>query len=434
MSITGWGGVTLTVELGLAANSEDPGTPGFGTGTWGVSLWDEDVWADGPVFTDITDHVLGVDMSAGFSYEMDKYQTGRLSLTLDNADGIFSTDNPSSPYWLFGATTIAPLRQVRVTASYQGVSWPEFAGRIDSWDESLDMSGGTVSVTALDFLGDLAAWTGFATTPVGAGETFGARCTRILDAAGWTGPRAIDVGKSTQQATDLAGSAISQLEAAAAAEGGAVWVDGSGMIRCEGRNSLLEKSRSRVTQISFTNHDMADTDILYEANSVGTAYDATTVVNVASYQANGGTLQTSTSQTSRDLYGDRIESKTGLDNSDDSDVKILATRAIALYQFPERRVESLTFQPMRQPSQAQIDSAWQAIAGQGTSLRSLVEFSHRTAQGFDVDRWLYVRGRKVRITPTDWQISLEFTSATVWQTLFDSRWDVATWSASAWTW
>jgi hypothetical protein len=89
---------------------------------------------------------------------------------------------------------------------------------------------------------------------------------------------------------------------------------------------------------------------------------------------------------------------------------------------------------MRQPSQAQIDSAWQAIAGQGTSLRSLVDFSHRTPQGFDVDRWLYVRGRKVRITPTDWTMSLEFTSATVWQTLFDSRWDVATWSASAWTW
>jgi hypothetical protein len=434
MSVTGWGGVTLTVELGLAANSEDPGTPGFGTGTWGVSLWDEDVWAAGPVFSDITEYVLGVDISSGFSYEMDKYQTGRLSLTLDNADGQFSTDNPSSPYWLFGQTTIAPLRQIRVTASYAGVTWPEFAGRIDSWDESLDMAGGTVSVTALDFFGDLAAWTGFATTPVGAGETFGARCTRILDAAGWTGPRAVDVGKSTQQATDLAGSAVSQLEAAAAAEGGAVWVDGAGLLRCEGRNSLLEKSGSNTAQLRFSNHREGSTEFLYEPDSVGTAYDATTVVNVASYQATGGTLQTSTSQTSRDLYGDRIESKSGLDNSADDDVKILATRAIALGQFPERRVESLTFQPMRQPSQAQIDSAWQAIAGQGTSLRSLVDFSHRTPQGFDVDRWLYVRGRKVRITPTDWTMSLEFTSATVWQTLFDSRWDVATWSASAWTW
>lgn len=447
MSITGWGGVTLTVELGLSANSEDPGTPVTGTGRWGVDLWvDGGVsypsgsepllaeWGAGPIWSDITDHVLGVDISSGFSYEMDKYQTGRLSLTLDNADGIFSTDNPASPYWLFGATTIAPLRQIRVTCSYGTNTWPEFSGRIDSWDESLDMSGGTVSVTALDFLGDLAAWTGLAITPVGAGESFGARCARILNAAGWTGARAIDVGKSTQQATDLAGSAVSQLEAAAAAEGGAVWVDAAGTVRCESRNSLLEKTRSRITQLSFTNHDLTDTDILYEANSVGTAYDATTVVNIASYQANGGAVQTSTSQISRDLYGDRVDSASSLDNDSDADVKTLATRAIAINQYPERRVESLSFQPMRQPSQAQIDNVWETIAGQGTSLRSLAYFSHRTPQGFDIDRWLYVRGRKVRITPTDWTISLDFTSATVWHTLFDSQWDTATWSASSWTW
>ena len=434
MSVTGWGGVTLTVELGLSANPSSGGVIPFGTGTWGVGTWDNDVWGDGPIWSDITASVLGIDISSGFSYEMDKYQAGRLALTLDNASGVFSTDNPSSPYWLFGQTTIAPLREIRVTASYGGVWWPEFAGRIDSWDESLDMAGGTVSVTALDFLSDLAAWVGLPTTPVGAGETFGERCTRILDAAGWTGPRAIDTGKSTLQATDLAGSAVSQLEAAAAAEGGAVWVDATGMVRCEGRNSLLEKTGSITPQLYFTNHDMTSADILYEPDSVSTAYDATTVVNVANYQRTGGTVQTSTSQTSRDLYGDRVESTSSLENAVDADVKILATRAIALGQFPERRVESLKFEPMRQPSQAQIAHVWQAIANQGTSLRSLVYFSHLTPQGFNVDRYLFVRGRKVRISPTDWTISLDFTSATVWQSLFDSQWDLATWGQSAWTW
>lgn len=434
MSVTGWGGVTLTVELGLGANPASGGAVPSGTGTWGVGVWGTDEWGDGPIFTDITEYVLGVDISSSFSYEMDKYQTGRLSLALDNKDGRFSTDNPSSPYWLFGQTTIAPLREIRVTASYLGVSWPEFAGRIDSWDESLEMTGGTVSVTALDYFGDLAAWTGLATTPVGAGETFGARCTRILDAAGWTGPRAIDVGESTQQATDLAGSAVAQLEAAAAAEGGAIWVDGEGTLRCEGRNSLLEKTRSRDPQMIFSNVDTAAINVLYESDSIGTAYDATTVVNIASYQRTGGTVQTSTSQTSRDLYGDRVDSVSGLDTDTDADVKVLAIKAIALGQFPERRVESLTFHPMRQPTEEQVNNAWIKISNQATTLRSLVYLSHLTPQGFNVDRYLFVRGRRVRITPIDWTMSLDFTSATVYQTLQNSLWDTATWGSSGWTW
>lgn len=434
MSVTGWNGVTLTVELALSANPSDPNAPDFGVGLWNVSFWGEDTWAAGEIFTDISEFVLGLDISSGFSYELDRYQTGRLSMSLDNVDGRFSVDDPTSPYRLLGDTTIAPLREIRVTASYEGVSWPEFYGRIDSWDESLEMSGGTVQVTALDLNADLAAWTGFATTPVGADETFGARCNRILNAAGWGYARSVDVGKSTQQATDLAGSASSQLEAAAAAEGGAIWVDGAGTLRCEGRNSLLEKARSRDPQMTFSNVDTSANNVLYESGSVGTAYDATTVVNVASYERTAGTVQTSTSQTSRDLYGDRIETKTGLYNSLDADVKVLATRAIALYALPERRIESLTFSPMRQPTAAQVDNAWMEIAGEGTTLRSLVIFAHTAPQGFNVDRLLFIRGRKVRITPTDWTISLDFTSATVWQSLQLSIWDSGRWNSAAWSW
>ena len=255
-----------------------------------------------------------------------------------------------------------------------------------------------------------------------------------MKAAGWTGAKAVDFGESGQQATDLAGSGVAQLEAAAAAEGGAVWVDGAGMVRCEGRNSLLQKARSRDPQMMFSNVNTAPNNVLYESGSIATAYDATTVVNVASYERTGGTVQTSTSQTSRDLYGDRVEAVSGLDTSTDADVKVLATRAIALYQLPERRVESLTFQPMRQPTEEQVDNAWMEISGQASTLRSLVYFSHLTPQGFTINRYLFIRGRQVRITPTDWTISLDFTSATVWQTLHDSQWDRAIWGTSAWSW
>jgi hypothetical protein len=87
---------------------------------------------------------------------------------------------------------------------------------------------------------------------------------------------------------------------------------------------------------------------------------------------------------------------------------------------------------MRQPTEAQIDNAWESISSAATSLRSLVYFSHLTPQGFNVNRYLFIRGRKVRITPTDWTVSLDFTSATVWHALSDSQWNRAQWGVSRW--
>ena len=435
MSVTGWGGVTLTVELDLSQSIGPAGgvTP-YDTALWGLGVWGTDLWGAGPVWTDITASVLGLETSHGFSYELDAYQVGRLNLTLDNTSGDFSPDNPSSPYRLFGETTIAPLRKIRVTGSYAGIEFPLFFGRLDSWDEQFHgQEGGSVAVSALDIFADLAAWIGQPTALVGAGETYGNRVARILDAAGWKGARSIDTGRTTVQATTLAGSATSLLATASAAEGGVVWADASGMIVAEGRNSLIEKTRSNTTQITFANRD-DDTALLYEADGINPSYDATLVKNYANYTREGGTAQVYSAQTSRDLFGDRVDSVTGLANDTDDDVAILARRAIGLNNYPERRVESLRFQPMRQPTQARTDLAWSLIAGQALALRSLVRLEHLTPQGFELNRWLFIRGCTHRITPTDWSVDLTFTSATVWHSLADSRWGAATWGQSAWSW
>ena len=444
MGQTGWGGVTLTVELDLSQSTDvspdnsTTGGPGLfllEPGVWNVTEWDLSEWMAGPVFTDITEWVLGLDVNSGFSYEMSTYQTGRLALTLDNSDGRFSPDNPSSPYRLLGFTTIGMLRPIRVTATYNNVTWPLFAGRLESWTEEYQgAAGAVVQVTALDYFSDLADVELFPTSAVGAGDTFGARVNRILDAADWTGARSVDVGSATMQATDLGGSLLDQLRSAAEAEGGSVYASPNGTIHAEGRNALLEKDRSNKVQVTFSNVDGNDTAVAYETSSLTYEYDGSQVVNSSVFAVEGGVEQRHVNQESINLYGLRATSTTGLIAVNDSDALVLAKREVALFQSPERRVESLRFFPMLQPSPARIDEAWRALSTQRLQLRSLAKFEHDTNAGFTIDRYLYVRSLAHRITPSSWTVEVGFSSATVWQSLFASRWDVGVWGSSAWSW
>lgn len=436
MGITGWGGVTLTVELDLSQAVEDIGVGSLaGSSLWDVDQWDSGTWQAGATFTDISDWVLGLDTSAGFSYEMDSYQTGRLSLTLDNTDGRFSPDNPSSPYRIGDSTTIGMLRPIRVTASWQGFSWPLFYGRLEDWTERYQgTANATVEVTAVDVFADLAAVELFGGSPAGGGELFGARINRILDAGDWKGARSVDVGNVAMQATTLEGSLLSLLSDVADAEGGIVYGSPNGTVHAEGRNALIEKERSNTVQVRFSNDADDELSVAYESGSLRYEYDGSQTVNSASFAVEGGSEQRYVDQDSVNLYGLRSRSASGLLAVDDVDALVLAQRLVVLYRSPERRVESLTFTPMLQPSDARRDLAWSVLASQRLQLRSLVRFEHETNAGFTIGRYLFVRSIGHRVSSSSWTVEIGFSSATVWQRLFDSRWGVGVWGSSGWSW
>jgi hypothetical protein len=79
---------TTTVEVAFAS------APLGGSYTW----------------TDITDYVKSVSTSRGRDYELDQMQAGKASIVLNNADGRFTPDSASSPYY----PNVLPRRRIRI--------------------------------------------------------------------------------------------------------------------------------------------------------------------------------------------------------------------------------------------------------------------------------------------------------------------------------
>lgn len=121
---------TLTVEVAFA---DDPG--------------------DGTTWTDITSRVRAGSIRVGRTDEREAYQTGSLSLTLDNRDRALDPFNASSPY----AGNLTPRKDIRVQATYNSITYDLFYGQVARWPVTPDISGDTVTeIEAYDALGQLA--------------------------------------------------------------------------------------------------------------------------------------------------------------------------------------------------------------------------------------------------------------------------------------
>jgi hypothetical protein len=88
--------------------------------------------ADGD-WCDITAYVAQGKTTGGRQHEIDRFQTGSLSVTLRADSRLFDTNNPSSPF----APYLLVMRQIRVSAVWDGVRYPRFRGYITDWGETV---------------------------------------------------------------------------------------------------------------------------------------------------------------------------------------------------------------------------------------------------------------------------------------------------------
>lgn len=447
MTVTGWGNWTeLTVEIDLSQSTSigdytpDPDAPLW---LWDSGIWDDtaSVWQAGVTWTDVTADVRSFNSSASFERQNDAFNASTAQIVLDNRSGDYSPDNTASPYRVGGVTTIGMWRAVRVSGTYAAdgdygnrSTFPIFAGYVRAWNEEFPEYGkdAVVSVDLVDAFGKIAAFDGFAQTPIGAGELSGARIARILNNAGvLDANRYLDAGTVTMQATTLEGNALSEMKLVADSEGGAVWCGPDGGIYFDNQRALIEKDRSRNWLLYFS--DTGDTGSLaYE--SIETSYDGDLVTNIAAYQRVGGAVQVSTSPSSRSVYGDRQESRTDLVCETDAQASLLANKRIALRQQAERRIESLTFKPNGQNTDAQKVIAWNALLG-FLQMRALCLVILTPPAGDQLQRLVFVSGISHTITADDWTIGLSFTSATEYIGYFGSLWDAGFWDGQdLWAW
>lgn len=418
MTVTIFDGIDLTVSAAFSSAVDT-------YSEWDEGAWDSAVWGPDETFVDITDYLRSFNTTRRFGREVAAWEAGTGTLTLDNRDGRFSADNLSGPYVSAGVSGIRPWRAVKIRATYNSITYSVARMYATDWIESYpqlaaaDSGDAIVTVPMVDEFARLANFDGLELTPAGAGDLFGERIHRVLDAAGFAGERAIEVGVTTMQATDLSQNTVTELKLTADSEGGAVYIDHRGAVVGEEMLALVQNARSITSQATFG--DGGGDEVPYSDISIDGAGDL--IVNIASYARVGSTAQTAADPTSRALYGDRRDTRTDLVCETDDQAEDLATWKVMRFKDPERRVSSIQIKPRRNPS-VMFPLAL------GLQVRDLVTVVRRPPGGHTITQFCHIAGIRHVLTPDNWVTTFDLFSATPYRAFASSLWDTGLWGSS----
>jgi hypothetical protein len=283
------------------------------------------VLADSAIVTaDVSNQVNAISIKRGRSPESDQFQTGTLSLRIVDTNGDFNPMNPSGPYYQL----LNPMRKIQITATYEGVTYPLFAGFITGYNTTTPQYTGDVSfttITAVDAF-RLAQNAQISTvTGATAGQLSGTRINKILDQIIWpAAQRQIDVGQTTMQADPgTARTALGAMQTVEISEYGSLYADAYGNFVFKDR--LSATTSVDQTAVSFTDDG---TGIAYN-NAVWIFNDAL-VYNKADITRSGGVTQNATNAASIDKYFLHSYNQQGL---------LMETDAVAL-QYAQAYVAS----------------------------------------------------------------------------------------------
>ena len=281
---------------------------------------------DGDVsFEQVPQGVFGVSVTRGRNRDLDRTNSGQLSVQFRNQDRFFDPLNDASPF----QTRIQPRLPVKVETN----GTPVFRGFIDDWSFTYEPGGVSLaSLTASD------AFSIFARNINGGGtaveELTGARLNRILDqpTVGWpAGERDIEDGNSTLAVGVLEDNALNYLtNIIEESEQGLVFMSKSGQVAFRERLAVAP-----TDIVSFT--DEGD-GIPYE--SLRIVFGAELMVNQAVVEFPGGVVVRE-DLTSQVTFG-ITERTLSTQLSSTAQAEALADYVISRYSLPEYRVESVT--------------------------------------------------------------------------------------------
>jgi hypothetical protein len=211
--------MSVTVELGLskAFTLDDPVAGVIGSTEFTIG---------GISFTDITSRVTALSLSRGKNRDLDRFNAGSLSVSLNNEDRAFDPLFAGSPF--FG--DIVPRRDVRVLAEGSAV---QYVGKILDWNFEFEPNGRqSASLEAADGFTVLAQQELTAGTAVA--QLTGARVEAVLSQPSVDWPvtdRVIDAGNSELGADVFDGNVLSYLQKVEQSEGGLLFLDKLGRVK-----------------------------------------------------------------------------------------------------------------------------------------------------------------------------------------------------------
>lgn len=147
---------TLVVEIAMAVY--DPETTNFFVLNFDT-LGGSAVLGSGIEFVDVSPYVRSVSTRRGRQRSTEQFATGTATVVLDNRDARFDPLNLTGPYSAGGVSGVVPMRPVRISAIYNGVTYRLFTGFIDTWTFNYEpgLTDGTATIACSDGLKLLAS-------------------------------------------------------------------------------------------------------------------------------------------------------------------------------------------------------------------------------------------------------------------------------------
>jgi hypothetical protein len=406
----------IDVHVALAYYPE-----GTTIGRWDHAKWDTlGVWAGSPQLQDISCQVISTTISRGRDAPLERFRPSSCTVVIDDPDGLYSpwrTVGDPAPY-----STVGPGIGLIVWASSGSLSWPRFAGIVDTINDDFPEHGLRHEVTfhAFDYMSVLAAFDGLEQTPVGAGETAGARLARVATNAAYTYPTQFDAGTVALQDTTLAKNALDEMGMVTDTELGGLFCTRDGTLRFYDRNGLVTEPAFTDVQAVFGDDCSTGVELPYTDVTLATNLDK--IKNQVSISNVGGTAVTVQDLTSVGLYGKRTWQRMDLIHQNPTESTTIANAHLARYAYAANEIDGLAVEltvtsPAQQRLLLTLDLLW------------LIEVRRR-AHGFQVVAELQIQAVGETITATSWTLTLNTFSAG--DVFAAGRWDVAVWDTGKW--
>ena len=316
-----------------------------------------------PVWTDITQYARSIDFQRGRQFELDQFEAGTCAVVLSTNDGRFSPENTSGPY----AQYLTPLRRIRLTAEYDGVVYPLWAGFVETWEPSVAANGKDLITTMLcaDAFKALRYVDASGSYPA---QLAGERIRSLLD--GVTAYDVVTSADGTEYSTPVVVSNQDPLgfaQTAAAVEQGFLYCDEQGRIRFDDRNyRTINETTARIVFGDGTG-ERPYTDAVYSYN------DERLYTEVKVKPGDAGTEQVAENATAIASFGRRTLALTlpvqvgeNDDTPDEEWCARLANFLLGRYDSPGIRLDELEAFP------ASDRSMWPAVLSAPLGGRLLV--------------------------------------------------------------
>ena len=357
---------------------------------------------------DITEYVMSVSINRGRSRELERFNAGTVSVTLNNRNRYFDPKYTSSPY----ANYLTPKRAIAVISNSIYV----FNGYVEDWNYSYDVSGESIAnVTGIDFFAYLSQMS--LTGGVQTSELTGARLSKIFVSPQDPGvifppinPGIVfDAGKRTLQAdTIIAGTnALEYAQLVEKTEGGYFYIDAYGVINFRETRNLFGNGQI------FTDGTLVNSSY-FNYQNIEIVYGSELLYNNITLSRAGGATSNVIKQSSIDRFGVISYSDDNFLHFYDSDTAKQALLIAAKYSEPEYRFDSISviLNPLSYTKQQSLC---------GIDLSYLVDVIFTPNQvGSAIQKTVRVTGIEHQMNPDSHVITYRFESVENEQFILDS--------------